>query len=262
MAKNKARKFSISKKDKKDIYDLKPWFHDFSALFNINTVFFRSVAVKHIIKEILTLMGGKTYHHPRNQESKQEFLIPLLFYATLQLNRNKKKPTSMCEFFCADCHYSFWVKKYCNIDKIVGYDFSELAIRQAKLMKNLLKLNNMEFFVSDIHEVPTDTKYDIVLNAGGLYHVEDPKKIMDINYEICNKYSIVQTIVTDKTEDPNYFAYPAPDGLHLSRFSQKWMENLIKQYSWKIIFSARNTLHSNKNIHNTGSVYYLLEKEM
>ncbi len=63
-----------------------------------------------------------------------------------------------------------------------------------------LNLHGVEF---EKEEITPNSKFistDIVVNVGGLYHVDVPDKILDLSYGMANNYLIVQSVVSLKTE--------------------------------------------------------------
>jgi len=51
---------------------------------------------------------------------------------------------------------------------------------------------------------------DIVANLGGLYHVSNPKEIIEKSYNMAKKLLVIQSVVSMKNDDENYFESPAP----------------------------------------------------
>ena len=45
--------FTLTSKEKKQIYRSRPWFHDYSGLFNTDTRFFLTTTIRHILREIV-----------------------------------------------------------------------------------------------------------------------------------------------------------------------------------------------------------------
>lgn len=77
--------------------------------------------------------------------------------------------------------------------------------------------------------------YDIVANIGGLYHVQDRVKALDISYRYCKKYLIVQTVVSLENEDEDYFVTPEPHWTWGCRFSRAWFDKAIADKGGDII---------------------------
>ncbi len=61
-----------------------------------------------------------------------------------------------------------------------GFDFSESAIKLARLCASCTKTNNVEFLVSDINKFckQTSKKYDVITMIGVLEHVQEPVIIL------------------------------------------------------------------------------------
>lgn len=70
-----------------------------------------------------------------------------------------------------------------------GFDFSEHAIKLARLCASCTKTNNVEFLVSDINKFcqQTSKKYDVITMIGVLEHVQEPisilRNVADILYK-------------------------------------------------------------------------------
>jgi hypothetical protein len=100
----------------------------------------------------------------------------------------------------------------------------------------------------------------MILCAGGLYHLSDPKKLLKLCYKITKHYLAIQTVVTLETEDKDYFVSPAPGWKHGCRFTDAGLREWLKQIGWKIVKHDRNELRANLQLSDRGSVYYLCKK--
>jgi ubiquinone biosynthesis O-methyltransferase len=74
--------------------------------------------------------------------------------------------------------------------EVTGFDFSESAIRLARLCASCTKTNNIEFLVSEINEYcqQTSKKYDVIMMIGVLEHVQEPVSILRDVANILDKH--------------------------------------------------------------------------
>jgi len=90
--------------------------------------------------------------------------------------------------------------------------------------------NDINFKCMDVFDVPLGEKYNILLCAGGLYHLNNPEKLLRICHEITKHYLVVQSVVTLETEDGDYFVKPAPGWKHGGWFTdarlRDWLERI------------------------------------
>lgn len=74
--------------------------------------------------------------------------------------------------------------------EVTGFDFSESAIRLARLCASCTKTNNVEFLVSDINKYcqQISKKYDVITMIGVLEHVQEPVNILREVTNILDKH--------------------------------------------------------------------------
>jgi SAM-dependent methyltransferase len=77
--------------------------------------------------------------------------------------------------------------------QIFGFDLRSDNITQAEWLKKFYDMKNISFGVSNVYDVD-DTQYDLVLNLGLLYHVNDPLKLMQMTYDRCRKCAVINTV--------------------------------------------------------------------
>jgi len=249
---------------RREVYKSRPWYHDFSKLgiqTNFSTGLPRFLRVQ---KKILSLLGrdiiglnlrGENY--VKNQRDKEEWLLPFLGKA---FKLNSSKAESFLDVFCADGYYSFWVKQNFNPGRIVGVDITGEDIRRCLLIKSILNFDRIEFRQQNVLEMSKTEKFDIVLNAGGLYHLQEPSKFIELSYAITRRLMVLQTVVTLETESEDYFVSPAPGWKHGCRFTDAWIRKRLSDIGWRIIQKERNVLSGNERLCDRGSSYFLLEK--
>jgi len=218
------------------------------------------------------LFGFNNKHHGEpfilNQHKKQYILLSYLSRSiefirqeTIE-NGEEQKNISFVELFCADAFFTVAANKfgcdecYCVDNFLMGeYPINDLFER----------LNvNAKFISSTIDEYFDIPRCDIVMNAGGLYHFENPKVILEKSYESAKKYLIVQNVVSMLSEDENHLEitkipnYGDPNYTK-NRFSKQSFDKLIKDLNYNVIDYHFNQLTLN-NPDDRGSVYYLIKK--
>ena len=147
----------------------------------------------------------------------------------------------------------------CN--RSVGIDNDrDKHFKNAKLIAERLNLNNVEFMKEEITPSSTFASTDIVANVGGIYHMDNPEKILELSYKMANRYLIVQNVVSLALDDEEYFESPAPGWTWGNRFSRKSFDKMIKRICPRIIDHHFNELEGNDRLEDRGSVYYLIEK--
>lgn len=264
-----------------EVYDLQPWYHDFASL-GIQTRFDdrqmtpvqRLVnAVKMLLslnprqllgtrmekREILflrELLGKRGPAHFTNQSCKEQVLIP---YLTRSL-KSLEAGLSCLDLFCADGYYSCVMADMCPEAQITGVDLAAMEIKRAKTIARLLGFENIEFVVADVWTfVQEPRQYDFILCAGGLYHIEEPRRLLELLRPITTRRLVIQSVVTLETEAPDYFVTPAPGAQHGSRFTHAALERWLTETGWKIVDQARNELVGNRLQRDRGSSYFVCQ---
>jgi len=135
-----------------------------------------------------------------------------------------------------------------------GYLGSAESIRAA------LGLDNVEFRKGDVRHLDQNERFSIVANVGGLYHMEDPESVLDLSYAMCERFLIVQTVVSMLNDDPEYFEAPAPGLPWGSRHSRSSFDRMLRARNWRILDSCFAVLEANDRPEDRGSLFYLIEK--
>ena len=274
------------------IYNERPWYHDFSSL-GIQTHFRKNEQEKNTyqklkgffsdysIKFIVEKFASKPTHYIQkaakaamgrdlllkpvnvnggNQERKEKYILPYLKKVFQDCAQKGITKPSTLELFCADGYYSLWMQKNYNLETVKGVDLNERRIEQAKIMNTVLQ-SNVDFHYMDIYTIDPAERYDIVLCAGGLYHVHDPKKVLELCYDWSNEYVIVQTVITLESEDEDYFIAPAPGWQHGCRFTDAALKKWLDEIGFEILDNARDWLDNNAPLSSRGTTYYLCRKK-
>lgn len=216
------------------------FYHDFSALG-------------------LTLPQKKGIYAP-NQTAKAPVITGYLLFAIGKLRARGIRPITIAELFCADAYYSFLARRF-GADRCYAFDSNRDGdLPQAHHIRTLLNDDCVEIHETVVENIASDFGASIVMNTGGLYHVEDPLRYLEQAYEMAEHYLIVQSVISIATEDENYFETPAPGWSWGCRFTFGYLEKEIKKRGYKVFDSDRNLLLGNVRPEDRGSAYFLIEK--
>ncbi|MEC7984898.1 MAG: class I SAM-dependent methyltransferase [Myxococcota bacterium] len=269
------------------IYDARPWYHDFSSL-GIQT-HFREQTQERTIRGFLSdysprYLVDKFFSKPRhylkkayaaalrreklmktinvnggNQQRKEKYILPYLEEAFLSCKSKGVEKPSTLELFCADGYYSFWMQRTYELQNLKALDLNERRIKQAKVMNSVLQ-SDIEFQYMDVYDLSPEERYDVTLCAGGLYHVHDPKRVLELCHTITRHYVVVQSVISLESEDEDYFVTPAPGWKHGSRFSNARLRKWIEEVGFEILEQGRDRLDNDAPLSSRGTAYYLCKK--
>jgi hypothetical protein len=195
-----------------------------------------------------------------NQKSKEPIINAYIQYAIAKSRQSIKDSVTFAELFAADCYYAMLACLY-GATHSIGIDnnrdgYSDHALEIAEA----LGLSGFEFRLQDVNQIDESEQVDIVACLGGLYHVSNPREIIEKSYAMAKKYLILQSVVSIENDDEDYFEAPAPGwtwGCRLNRFS---FEKLIRDLGYDVIDQHFNELEGNERLEDRGSVYYLIRK--
>ena len=231
----------FSRKKHNILYELGPLFHDFS---------FFGVQNEQIPGNLMA-----------NQKCKFPILLAYIAHAIAKSQKSCEYPVSFTELFCADGFYAMVAAKLGCV-KSVGIDSNkDNYFSNSQEIARRLKLPNITFIEEEINPDSHFAKTDIVANIGGLYHVDQPKKVLEMSYDMTNQYLIVQNVVSLANTDENYYESPAPGWGWGNRFSRESFDKMIKSHRYDIIDCFFNELEGNDRQEDMGSVYYLIRKK-
>jgi len=195
-----------------------------------------------------------------NQKAKEPVIARYLLSAVGELRAREVSPITVAELFCADAYYSFLARRF-GADRCYAFDNNKDGhLPEAHNIQTLLKDHCVEIRETEVAKIPLEFSTSIVINAGGLYHLNDPLSCLEHSYATCAHYLIVQSVITTATEDENYFEAPAPGWDWGCRFTYKYLENEIRRRDYEIIDSDRNLLLGNDRLEDRGSAYFLIRK--
>jgi len=112
-----------------------------------------------------------TEYMPEFEESKRHLNI---FF-----NENEIKNKKILDCGCGTGIFSN-IFASLGAEKVIGLDISQGSLNTANALKNKLQLNNLEFQLGDMLELPFQQNYfDIVWAWGSIHHTEDPLKALE-----------------------------------------------------------------------------------
>ena len=210
-----------------------------------------------------SLLGLKTRQLPGIFAPNQRVKAPVIqAYILLALAKVacEGSPATFAELFCADGYYAMFARTF-GASRAVGIDSDRDGyLASAETIRAALDLDGVEFRKQDVRQLGRDERFAIVANVGGLYHVEDPEQILDLSYALCERFLIVQNVVSMANDDPDYFETPAPGLPWGSRYSRRSFDRMLRSRDWRIVDSCFATLDANPRPEDRGSCFYLIEK--
>jgi tRNA (mo5U34)-methyltransferase len=97
------------------------------------------------------------------------------------------------------CNSGFWSIQCALLGaEVIGFDARVELIEQAKLIKSIVGINNVEFRVLDFWDMSPrflDGTFDIVLNLGILYHLPKPLESLQLTKSMAQEYILLDTEV-------------------------------------------------------------------
>lgn len=97
------------------------------------------------------------------------------------------------------CNSGFWSIQCALMGaKVVGFDARPELIEQANLIKSLVGVSDVEFTVLDFWKMSPQSlggTFDIVLNLGILYHLNEPLKVLELTRSMANETILLDTCV-------------------------------------------------------------------
>jgi tRNA (mo5U34)-methyltransferase len=197
--------------------------------------------------------------HLVNQRHKEQVLIPF----TQQALDNLTKTPHCLELFCSDGYYGCMIAHLQPGAVVTGVDLDPQEIQRAQSVARLLGISDIRFVVADVWEyVRQAGPYDLVLCTGGLYHLREPRRFLEMLHAICGDFLVVQSVVTLETEDPKFFLSPAPGWQHGSRFTHAGLRRWLLEIGWNIVQEERNELTGNPRRCDRGSSYFLCRRRV
>jgi len=266
-----------------EVYALQPWYHDFGSLGFDTTFLGVPLTPAERLRRGLDfasgrmgrlLSGRRTTPAPRghvgsvrevfrrlptthlvNQPVKEAHLLALVDRALPALPSSPR----CLELFSADGYYSCHIKKRRPEATITGVELDTQHVERAETMARLLDLQGLTFLCEDVWAFlgRTSESFDLVLCAGGLYHISDPGRLLEGVGCVSRGYVLIQSVVTLETEDPHYFVEPAPGWQHGCRFTHAWLREKITDLGWSVVAESRAELPGNARPCDRGASFFL-----
>ncbi|MDX1501222.1 MAG: class I SAM-dependent methyltransferase [Thermoanaerobaculia bacterium] len=250
---------------------MRPWYHDFSRL-GLSTAFGRRRAgPREVTRRLLGWLAALPARrrlglaparldlglpaHTANQRAKEAVLLPMLADGLSRVG----EPKRALELFCADGYYAAWIARSAPRARVVGVDRAKEQAARAAAARRALQLRKTSFVVADVNAFveSAPVRFDLVFCAGGLYHLDDPHRLLAALRRICHGSLILQSAVTLATDDPRYFVRPAPGWRHGCRFTHACLASWLEALGWEILDHRLGELPANRRLSDRGSSYYL-----
>ena len=222
------------------LVDLGPWYHDFTSL------------------------GVRVPQRPEpfyaiNQRCKEGPILALLQLALEKARRTSADRPSVLELFCADGYYAAHARRM-GAGEVLGVDLDASSLARANAMFAFLCGERDRFIAADVLSFVPASAFDVVVCCGGLYHLADPAALLArCRAALGRRYLVVQTVVSEATDDEGYFVTPAPEWQHGSRFSASWVRAALRRCGWHPVVEHVNILEGNTRPVDRGSFYALCE---
>jgi hypothetical protein len=143
---------------------------------------------------------------------------------------------------------------------VVGIDLDQPTLDMANAMYTALYNEPGPFLNADVFTYTPEKPVDVLLNCGGLYHIPDPKRLInECRPRFGARFMVVQSVVTLESTSPDYFVAPAPGWTWGCRFTMGFLEKAIEKAKWKIVDSHFNKLEGNERLCDQGSAYFLCQ---
>lgn len=95
------------------------------------------------------------------------------------------------EIGCGDGRFTVKLHNFIG-GYILATEPSEEAIKSAKILKNSLIIDNIDFVVKNIYDFDINEKFDLVFFNGVLHHLPDPNKAIEIASKFADEMIIVE----------------------------------------------------------------------
>lgn len=107
---------------------------------------------------------------------------------------NDLNNSTFIDFACNHGYFSLEMAYY-GAKQATGVDLRPENIAKANFLKEYFGIQNATFRQQDIYDLDTNNRFDVVFNLGVLYHITDPYKLMQLTYDLCNRFAVVDSIM-------------------------------------------------------------------
>jgi SAM-dependent methyltransferase len=217
------------------IYLHRPYYHDFSAL-GVRTNFDDTESFGERVTNLIRRLIGKgrinsgSHHH---QHERDKRLVPMLEAAcTLYEEKTNQPPESFLDVMGADGYYAFYALKKLRFSRAHCTDLNRAHIRNAEVLREFLKTSALTLAVENVYDLD-ETKYDVGLCSGGLYHLDNPEGLLKLLRDRLRVLVVLST-VSLRSDSSSYLIIPAPGWRHGSAFSREWLALAVQRAGWRI----------------------------
>jgi len=195
-----------------------------------------------------------------NQKAKEPIIRAYIQYAIAKSRTSIADPVTFTELFCADGYYAM-VARLLGASQSCGIDNGKDGLFEpAPRIPSRLGLDQVDFLRMEANDIDHLPPVDIVANLGGLYHVSNPREILEKSYRMARRYLIIQSVVSMVNDDDDYFEEPAPGWTWGCRFSRSSFLKMIGELKYDVVDTHFNELEGNDRAEDRGSVYLLVRK--
>jgi predicted RNA methylase len=195
-----------------------------------------------------------------NQKAKEPIIRGYIQYAIAKSRARTADPVTFAELFCADGYYAM-AARLLGASKSLGIDSGRDGhFELAPVIAARLGLGQIEFLRMDVNDIDGLPPVDIVANLGGLYHVSNPKEVLEKSFRMAERYLIIQSVVSMANDDENYFETPAPGWSWGCRFSRSSFLKMVRDLGYSVVDTHFNELEGNDRAEDRGSLYLLIQK--
>lgn len=198
--------------------------------------------------------------HEINQKAKAPIIQAYIQYAIAKSRNRTSDEVTFAELFCADGYYAMAARHF-GAAKSYGIDNNRDGyFTKAADIAAVLGLDQVEFLSMDVHDIDRLKPVTVVANVGGLYHVSDPKRVLEMSYQLATNFLVVQSAVSMANDDEDYFETPAPGWPTGCRFNRRSFMKMVRSLHYDVIDEHFNELEGNARLEDRGSQYVLIRK--
>lgn len=152
-----------------------------------------------------------------------------------------------------------------GVKSAVGVEGREANLKKAEFVKDVLKLNNIQFFQDDVRNLSQQKygRFDVVLCLGLLYHLDacDTLRLIEKIYAMCEKALIIDTNISLENTDKITYGEEVYFGHYEREFAKGLSREEKEKKAWNALDNEKSFLFSKKSLlrilHDAGfaSVY-------
>lgn len=102
-----------------------------------------------------------------------------------------------CSFIDFACNHGYFTLEtaHSGARSALGVDLRADNVAKAKFLNSHFGLPNAEFREQDIYTLDTSEPFDVVFNLGVLYHITDPYRLLQLSFDLCTRFAVVDSIM-------------------------------------------------------------------